>query len=234
MNNRPYVLLNVAMSLDGKIDTYERRGCSISSAEDKERVDRLRAESDAVMVGGRTLLDEDPRLTVKSAARRAERSRRGLPPNPAKVGVVTQANLSPTGHFLTAGPAQIFIFTTPQTEREQVDRLRQLGVEVWVAEGPRVDLAEALRRLHQAGVKRLLVEGGGVLNEALLRLGLVDEVSVYIAPLIFGGAGAPTLASGPGLKRAQALALQLTALERHDDGGIVLHYHCAAGEPAAR
>src|ERR1041384_3211883 len=84
--NRPFVFINVAMTADGKIDTFERKGSAISSARDKERVDQLRAGADAIMVGGRTLLDEDPKLTVKSETLRAERVARGLSPNPVKVG----------------------------------------------------------------------------------------------------------------------------------------------------
>ncbi len=89
--NRPFVFINVAMTADGKIDTFQRKGAAISSQRDKERVDKLRAEFDAVMVGGRTLLDEDPKLTVKSEALREERIARGLSPNPIKVGVVSSA-----------------------------------------------------------------------------------------------------------------------------------------------
>ena len=66
--DRPFVFINVAMTADGKIDTVERKGAAISSPRDRERVDRLRTESNAVMVGGRTLLDEDPKLTVKTEA----------------------------------------------------------------------------------------------------------------------------------------------------------------------
>jgi 2,5-diamino-6-(ribosylamino)-4(3H)-pyrimidinone 5'-phosphate reductase len=84
--NRPFVFINVAMTADGKIDTVERRGAAISSPGDKLRVDGLRAGADAILVGGRTLLDEDPKLTVKSEALRAARLARGLPPNPLKVG----------------------------------------------------------------------------------------------------------------------------------------------------
>ena len=84
MTQRPYLLINVAATLDGKIDTVERRGAAISSERDRHRVDLLRASVDAVMVGGRTLLDEDPRLLVRSADLRADRLARGLPENPAK------------------------------------------------------------------------------------------------------------------------------------------------------
>src|SRR5512134_2702814 len=102
--NRPFVFINIAMTADGKIDTFERKGSAISSQRDKERVDRLRADADAVMVGGRTLLDEDPKLTVKSEELRADRVMRGLPPNPIKVGIVTEAHLNPDSEFLNAGP----------------------------------------------------------------------------------------------------------------------------------
>lgn len=223
-DNRPYTILNVAMSLDGKTDTVQRRGAAISSAIDRERVDRLRADCDAVMVGGHTLLDEDPRLTVKSDALQAQRLSRKMPAQPAKVGIVSRAVLRPDSRFLNDGPAQVFIFTTDQTDAAQIAFLRQRGVQVSVISSPRVDLLSALQQLKQAGVQRLLVEGGGTLNEALLSLGLVDEISVYVAPLIFGGASAPTLASGPGLTRQEALPLQLTHVERHSDGGIVLYY----------
>jgi 2,5-diamino-6-(ribosylamino)-4(3H)-pyrimidinone 5'-phosphate reductase len=66
--DRLVVFINVAMTTDSKIDSFERKGTAISSQSDRERVERLRAESDAVMAGGRTLLDEDPKLTVKSKA----------------------------------------------------------------------------------------------------------------------------------------------------------------------
>ena len=87
--DRPYVFINVAMTADGRIDTFARKGAAISSQRDRERVDHLRAESDAIMVGGRTLLDEDPKLTVKSETLRAARVARGLSPNPVKVCVVS-------------------------------------------------------------------------------------------------------------------------------------------------
>ena len=222
--NRPFVFINVATTADGKIDTFERRGSAISSAQDKARVDRLRAESDAVMVGGRTLLDEDPKLTVKSEALRLERVARGLPPNPVKVGIVTRAELKPDSDFLSTGPARVVIFTTNRTSKEQLAFLRAQGVEVFVHEAERVNLTDALADLKGLGIRRLMVEGGATLNFELLRLGLVDEFSVYIAPMIFGGESAPTLAAGSGLERSAAVPLKLARVEQHADGGIILHY----------
>lgn len=224
MMERPFVFINVAMTADGKIDTVSRRGAAISSPRDKERVDRLRAGSDAVLVGGRTLLDEDPKLTVKSEALRAERIARRLAPNPIKVGVVSEANIPIHSKFLCEGPARIVIFTTHRTSRDKLESLRSEGAEVYVDQHDRVDLPYALATLKKLGVNRLMVEGGATLNFELLRLGLVDEVYAYVAPMIFGGGSAPTMASGTGVGRNEAIPLKLTDLERWDDGGVLLKY----------
>src|SRR5438067_8967340 len=135
-SERPFVILNTAMTADGKIDTVARSGAVISSAHDLERVDRLRAESDAIMVGGHTLLGDDPRLTVKSPLLRAERLARGSDENPIKVGVISKIEDPRNGptvrddsRFVTAGPARRVAFTTGQTRPEQTDRLSGLGVE---------------------------------------------------------------------------------------------------------
>jgi 2,5-diamino-6-(ribosylamino)-4(3H)-pyrimidinone 5'-phosphate reductase len=222
--NRPFVFINVAMTADGKIDTFERKGAAISSQRDKERVDKLRAESDAIMVGGHTLLAEDPKLTVKSEALRAERIARGLDANPMKVGIITWADLKTHSKFLHEGDARVVIFTTYRTSKEEIAFLRSQGAAVYVENHDRVDLKNALATLTELGVQRLMVEGGATLNFELLRLGLVDEVSAYVAPMVFGGESAPTMAAGFGLVRGEAIPLKLIHLEQHEDGGILLRY----------
>ena len=232
---RPFVFINTAITADGKIDTVERRGAPISSPADFERVHRLRASSDAVMVGGYTLLHEDPSLTVKPEHLRTERLARGQNEHPVKVGIVSKIedpaagrSIPLDGKLLDSGPARVIVFTTQQTAPEQVARLSERGAEVYVLGERRVDLADALRRLKSLGVDRLMVEGGGTLNAELLRLKLVDEVHLYIAPLIFAGAAAPTLADGPGLPRDEAVRLRLRACEQLEDGGIVVEYEVLA------
>ncbi len=222
--NRPYVFINTAISADGKIDTFERKGSAISSKRDKERVDQLRADADAVLVGGKTLLGELPKLTVKSEALREARVKRGVTPNPIKVGVVTSADIPLDSDFIKAGPARAVIFTTSRTSISQLETLRANGVEVFVDDMPRVDLQKMMETLGKLGVKRLMVEGGGTINFELLRLGLVDELMIYIAPMIFGGDNAPTLASGFGLVRNEAIAMKLKNVETHEDGGVLLTY----------
>lgn len=223
--NRPFVFINVAMTTDGKIDTIQRTGAAISSPRDKERVDQLRAEADAVMVGGRTLLDEDPRLTVKSEVLLAERLQRKRSLNPVKVGVVTQANIREDSKFLNTGPADIVIFTTRRTSKRQLSLLKARRVDVYVDDAQQVNLERALATLKDLGIDRLMVEGGGTLNFELMRLGLVDELTAYVAPMIFGGASAPTMAAGPGLARSAAIPMKLVEAEKWEDGGVLLKYH---------
>jgi 2,5-diamino-6-(ribosylamino)-4(3H)-pyrimidinone 5'-phosphate reductase len=222
--NRPFTFINVAVTADGKIDTFERKGAAISSRRDKERVDELRAAADGILVGGKTLLEESPKLTVKSEALREGRIQRGLSPNPIKVGVATVADVPLESDFIKAGPARVVIFTTNQTSKDQLARLNTSGVEIFVHDEPRVDLALMMQTLKKIGVDHLMVEGGGTMNFELIRLGLVDEIMLYIAPMIFGGAKAPTLADGLGLNRSDAVALKLINIETHEDGGILIQY----------
>jgi 2,5-diamino-6-(ribosylamino)-4(3H)-pyrimidinone 5'-phosphate reductase len=221
----PRVLVNVAMTADGKIDSRLRKGAAISSAADKIRVDTMRADADAVLVGGRTLVNEDPRLTVKSPRLRVQRTARGLDENPVKVGVVSVADLKPDGRFLTEGPARRFIYTTKRTDPKVVKSLEKAGAQVFVHGKEVVDLRRVLRSLYSQGIRSVLVEGGGTLIAALFRLDLVDEITIYIAPRLFGGANAPTPLDGTGFLPANAPVLKLISIEKFDDGGGVLaHY----------
>ena len=228
--NRPYVFINVAMTADGKIDTFERKGSAISSKRDKERVDELRAGADAILVGGKTLLGELPKLTVKSEALREIRVKRGSSPNPIKVGVATVADIPLESDFIKAGPARAVIFTTSRTSIPQLKNLRAHGVDVFVHQDaqhnnkPHVDLKMMMQTLKEIGVNRLMVEGGGTINFELTHLGLVDEITAYVAPMIFGGANAPTMADGLGLTRETAIQLELIDVEKWEDGGIFLRY----------
>jgi 2,5-diamino-6-(ribosylamino)-4(3H)-pyrimidinone 5'-phosphate reductase len=221
MSRRPFVLINVAATVDGKIDTHERRGAAISSEADRARVDRLRASVDGVMVGGRTLHAEDPRLTVRSDTLRADRVARGEPEQPARIGIASRLALRPDARFLSGTAARIILFVphgcaggVPQRD----------GVELYETGHGRVDLVEALGTLARIGLRRVMVEGGGTLNFELLRLGLVDEVQLYLAPLVFGGVSAPTLADGDGLGREQAIHLGSPRVEPLADGGVLLRY----------
>jgi 2,5-diamino-6-(ribosylamino)-4(3H)-pyrimidinone 5'-phosphate reductase len=94
------------------------------------------------------------------------------------------------------------------------------GVQVYVVGEEKVDLVLAMQKLVEVGVQHLLMEGGGILSESMLRLKLVDEISIYLAPLIFGGENAPTFMSEPGWQPEEALQLHLVAVNRLGAGGI--------------
>jgi 2,5-diamino-6-(ribosylamino)-4(3H)-pyrimidinone 5'-phosphate reductase len=155
---------------------------------------------------------------------RAERVGRGLSPNPVKVGIVSEANIKPDSLFLNAGPAHIVIFTTHRTSKDRLAFLRSRGVDVYIHDSENVDLPQALGTLKELGIQRLMVEGGATLNFELLKLQLVDEITAYIAPMIFGGESAPTMAAGPGLERSAAIPLKLVSVEKEEDGGVLLKY----------
>jgi 2,5-diamino-6-(ribosylamino)-4(3H)-pyrimidinone 5'-phosphate reductase len=235
--NRPRILVNVAMSADGKIDYVSRKGAAISSMADIARVDQLRASVDAVLVGGRTLVNEDPALTVNSAELRADRIRKGWSENPAKIGVVSDAGMSlttspyvqknslPLQNFLTSGPAQVYLFTTRCTDLDVLASINTSGAKLHTMGQDRVDLVGMFHTLYEEGIRSVLVEGGGTLIAELFRLHLVDELSIYVAPRIFGGASAPSLADGPGFSPEQAPGLELLSAKMFDqEGGVLLQY----------
>ena len=212
------------MTADGKTDTITRSGAIISSDEDVKQIDLVWTEVDAVMVDGRILLENDLRLTVKAEQLCQERLQRELSPNLVKVGVVTRVHLRPDSRFLNAGPERVIIFTTSQTNLKQIDLLEKQGVQVFVMGEQQVDLVLTMHKLTELGIPRMLVEGGGTSNEPLLWLRLVDEISIYIAPLIFSGVNAPILARGVCLQHQEAIQLQLIDVDMLGDGGILLWY----------
>ena len=100
---KPFIFINCAMSLDGKISTTERKQVRISNDADMERVDELRASADAVLVGMNTAVGDDPKLTVKSEKLRKERVKKGLPENPMKVAMGRTDELNLDSDFMGHG-----------------------------------------------------------------------------------------------------------------------------------
>jgi len=217
---KPFVFINCAMSLDGKISTIERKQVRISSDEDLRRVDELRAESDAILVGMNTIVIDDPKLTIKSERLRRERLKRGLPENPIKIGIGNVNGMKLNSDFLNYG--KIIVFTTENSDPEKIERLRKKA-DVHVLGKDRVNLNKMLRILAEMGVKKLMIEGGGTVNFELLKEGLVDEIYVTVAPRIFGGINAPTLVDGEGFKLNEAIDLKLLGTENLHDL-LVLRY----------
>jgi 2,5-diamino-6-(ribosylamino)-4(3H)-pyrimidinone 5'-phosphate reductase len=214
---RPFVFINSAMSADGKISSFERCQVRISGQADKARVDLLRAESDAIMVGVGTVLADDPSLRVKSQSSRLARRDKGQLENPFRIIADSLARTPPFAKVLGPGCVVAVSSSAPQ---ERLDGLSSTRSEIIVCGKERVDLIELFSLLFDRGVKRLMVEGGATLNWSLLNLGLVDEIQVYMGAMIIGGEKAPTLVDGPGFKE-NFPRLILSSLQRLDDGVLL-------------
>jgi 2,5-diamino-6-(ribosylamino)-4(3H)-pyrimidinone 5'-phosphate reductase len=219
--DRPFTYINSAMSADGKISTKKRKQVKISGSTDFDRVDELRATSDAVMVGIGTVLADDPSLTVKSAARRERRVTQGKDENPARVVVDSRARIPLTADIFKKGEGKRIVVVSRAAPADKAEALRDIA-DVIVAGDGEVDLPEMARELKKRGIDRLMVEGGATLNWAMARAGLVDEISVFVGNMIIGGKEAPTFMDGEGIAdRTEAIELELEKFEPMDEG-IVL------------
>lgn len=216
-----HVLVNAAMSADGKLSTRERRQVTISGDRDFERVDRLRAQSDAVMVGVGTVLADNPSLTVKNETLVEEREERGDDPQPARVVADSHARTPPDAAIMN-DDSETFVLVGKDEPREHLRTLEETGANLIVAGDERVDLPAALMELESHGIDALMVEGGGELIFSLFVDDLVDRLSVYVGPLVIGGRDAPTLADGDGFTQ-NFPELDLEDVKQLDDG-VLLEY----------
>src|SRR5271170_6931804 len=191
---RPYVLLSVAMSVDGCIDDATGARLILSNDADLDRVDEVRAGCDAILVGAGTIRRDNPALLVRSSARRSDRIARGLPASPARVTVTGRGDLDPAARFFTAGEGTRLIYV-PAAEQDRVHgRLAgaAAGVEV-IGAGDPLSLGAMLADLAGRGVRRLLVEGGGSVLAQFLAEGLADELDLVVAPVFVGDPAAPRI-----------------------------------------
>ena len=220
---RPYVVVNVAMSADGKLSTRERRQVKISGTQDFTRVDRLKAGCDAVMVGIGTVLADDPSLTVKGDECRQRRRERGTDEHPVRVVVDSTARIPLDASILHKGPGRRVVAVSKRADTTKPDALRSPATVI-VAGDDEVDLAILMDELSALGIQRLMVEGGGTVIAGLIAAGLVDEIYTFIGSIIIAGKDAPTLADGPGFIREEDFC-RLTLLEcRRMESGVLLHW----------
>ena len=214
-----YVVVNAAQSVDGKLSTRRREQLAISGAEDFDRVDRIRAAADAVLVGVGTVLADDPHLTLDEEARRVERLRNGRAGNPARV-VVDSTGRTPLDARILDDAATTYLLVSDAAATERREALAEAGATVIVAGGDRVDLADGVTALADRGVDRLMIEGGGEVIFSSLAAGIVDELQVYVGSFVVGGREAPTLADGDGFVESFP-ELALESAEEIDDGVLL-------------
>lgn len=196
-NGTPWVIAKWAMSLDGKIATGTGDSKWISGEASRRFVHQLRAQVDAIMVGSRTVIADDPMLTARDVDVKRTATR----------VVVDSRLVIPADSQLvkSAGDIPVIIATGPGADHDKVHQLVDAGCDVWINETTEQDnrLLPMLQMLCQRGMTNVLVEGGGGLLGALFDARLVDEVHCFVAPKLIGGAGAPGPVGGAGLKKIQ-------------------------------
>ncbi len=228
---RPFVRLNVAESVDGKLAPVNSGKVNFGSDEDRWEMENFRADADGVIIGSRTLLAEDPPLIIRNPELIARRMSAKGSRHPKNICVC--ASLPPNlaeMRFFTNGETEKLVFTTSRTPsnlRDLARRYAQIEMVSLDTTG-RVNLVEVVRRLPAHGINRLLLEGGGELNFSMLNAGFVDEVCITLAPFIFGGRSASTSFDGMGFTYENVRKLSLKSHRVNSHGEVFLRYDVVA------
>ena len=203
---RPYVILNAAMTLDGKIAT-QTGSSNISGEDDLKRVHELRKECDAIMVGIGTVLADDPRLTVHKV---------DANPNDNPIRIVVDSKCrTPIAARITNKDAKTIIAGANEYKYDFVvsdryEAFKNRGVEFFWSGDKRVDLFALMNYLHEEGIETLMLEGGATLNFSMIKTGLIDEIRICVAPMVVGGINSKTFFDGDGFDTMdEAVKLEL-------------------------
>ncbi len=208
--SRPKISINWAMTIDGKIALPNRKQLKISSPEDFERVHRLRADNEIILVGINTILEDDPKLNVKK-----ELVPGGM--SPTRLVLDSQGRI-PHDSLVLKMPGKTIIATTTDCSANVPGATM---VRCGIGE---VDLPELMGKLYDMSYRSLLVEGGETVLWSFLSQSLFDELTVYVGSMIVGGAGTPTPAGGTGIRVVDELIpLRLADVQKLGEG-VVMSY----------
>jgi len=221
----PFVFINMAITADGKIATANRAVSSFGSKRDQEHLFELRATADAIMCGAGTVNAGPVTLGPGAAKFRRMRTRHGLAEYNLRIIASGSGNVNPRAEIFKKKFSPVLILTTDRASEDKLKPLRTVATEIKSFGAREVDFHKALQWLREKwNVKRLLCEGGGELDDALFRAGLVNELHLTICPKIFGGRKAPTIAEGSGVpKLSDAAQLKLKSMRRIGDELFVVY-----------
>jgi 2,5-diamino-6-(ribosylamino)-4(3H)-pyrimidinone 5'-phosphate reductase len=204
---KPFVLVNCAMSADGKLAGPERKQVRISSEEDMVRVKNLRKRYDAILVGVGTVIADDPHLTVKNAT---------YEENPVRIVLDSHGRIPPAARVLDDRAPTIIVTNNECT--------KDWGSNVTVIRGGsgRINLTDVLHILAKdLGIENMIVEGGGEVIASFFREKLVDRYSVFVGGLLIGGRTSPTPADGDGWLAPEGVKLSLDSAEVLGNGALL-------------
>ncbi len=184
------IILSAAVSIDGYLDDASPRRLKLSSAEDWDAVQRLRATCDAILVGAGTVRRDNPSLVIRDVEARARRVAEGMDADIAKVTVTASGNLDPEAVFFREGGGRKIVFAASGADCTALERYAEvIKAEVLTPAFIRDALAER-------GYRRLMVEGGGEILTMFLRAGIADRLRLAVAPFFVGDTAAPRLVCG--------------------------------------
>lgn len=207
---RPYVIINCAMSIDGKIALATREQTRISNEEDMKRVHMLRHECDAVLVGIGTVLTDDPKLTVKEKYVKH-------PSQPLRIVLDSSFRTPKNAEVMSNDAPTLIVTTCREFKKENIEAIK-CGEE-------KVDLKKLMNTLYEKGIKKIMVEGGETIIWEFLKNSLADELSVFVAPIIIGGTQSPALAGGEGaLLPEEIIKMKLGELKKLGNGILLKFY----------
>ncbi|OIR18451.1 MAG: diaminohydroxyphosphoribosylaminopyrimidine reductase [Marine Group III euryarchaeote CG-Epi1] len=204
------IVINCAMSADGKIALPDRSQIRLSNKEDMERVNKLRKESDAILVGIGTVIEDNPRLIIKN--------NKNLSTNPVRVVLDTNGR-TPINSNVLDDKSRTIIAVGNHFAGEIPG-----NSEVIKCGDEQIDIELLMEKLYERGLKNILVEGGENVLWSFLNQNLFDEINIFVASLIVGGAKTPTVAGGSGFtNKIDTLQLKLKEAEKIGNG-ILLKY----------
>ncbi len=210
--DRPYTNAILAVSLDGKITTAEGGPPRFASKTDKRHLMEQRARADAVLLGGASVRNENPRLVVGKRFE-TERRRRGQSLQPMVAVVSASGNLGPDPRFLqTQGEVRLYTSTQSRGPRNHLPGLEVIRMPA--GKDGELPLGRIVAGLWNSGVRKLQCEGGGELVQRMLRLDLIDELSLTICPVVIGGRTTPSAAGGSGFSLAEIARFGLVSVRR--------------------
>lgn len=206
------------MSVDGKSAPSNRKGRTFTPLlSDKllSKLHEIRSNVDAVLVGAETVIEDDPKLTVRTTPGNS----------PLRVVLDSLIKTPLESHIYKTTDSRTILAVCHNAPKDKINQLKAKGVEIINFDCKRrIPLKDLLDNLHRKGVKRLLVEGGSEVRWSFIKERLVDEFFVWITPSIWGGRKAPTLVDGKGyLERDDSLKLKLKHYEIID-GTVILEY----------
>ena len=230
------IILNAAASIDGKIATVNG-DTKISSVMDLKRVHGLRRETDVILVGISTVINDDPLLTIRYGM-----NKKGTK-NPIRIIIDSKARIPLHSKIVkTANQIETRLVVTSKSPSKNLKKLEERGLKIIVLDQgtkedrenrenkrkdnrEKVDLKKLFNQLEKEGISNVLVEGGGEINWSIIKDNLFDEMIITISPLIIGGKRAISLVGGEGYKTInESVKIKLSRIQKKSNGEIILYY----------